>query len=213
MRIKARERYKNAAGDTVPGTTTALAILAKPALINWANRLGLLGIDSNKYKDELADVGTLAHYFITCRLKDEIPEVEEFTPEQVRAAERCYAKYIDWEKRNPVSPLLVEAPLVSEIYQYGGRLDLFAISNGVFLLADFKTGKGIFPEAVYQVAGYRQLLIEAGFYVQKAVILRLGRDDLEGAEERILTEGELDIGFQIFVRCLEIYKLTTRGRI
>ncbi len=213
MRVKAKERYRNTAGNIIPSVTTALDILAKPALIRWANRMGLDGIDTNKYKDELADIGTLAHLLVICSLSEELPEVDEFTPEQLRAAERCYAKYVDWEKRNPVTPLLVEHPLISEIYQYGGRLDLFCICDDAFMLVDFKTGSGIYAEALYQVSAYRQLLDEAGWHVQKAVILRIGRDDQEGAEEKILTEYELDLGFQVFTRCLEIHKLTTRGRL
>ena len=213
MRIKAKERYKNAAEETITGVTTALGILAKPALVNWANRLGLQGIDSTKFKDALADIGTLAHYFIMCRLNDELPEVDEFTPEQVKSAQVCYQKYIDWESRNPIKPLLIETPLVSELYQYGGQIDLYAVSNTTYLLVDFKTGKGLFPESTYQVSAYRQLLLENGFPVDKIVILRIGRDELEGVEEKIVSNHELDNGFQIFTRCLEIHNLIMKGRI
>ena len=210
MRIKAKVSYKNAAGNTIPSTTTATGILDKPALVRWANRMGLQGIDSNKYKDILADIGTLSHYFVTCRLQDEIPEVDEFTPEQVNSAQICYKKYVDWENRNPVTPILIEEPLVSEIYQYGGQPDLYGVSNGIFLLADFKTGGGIYPEMIYQVAAYRQLLSENGFPVGKVVILRIGRDENEGVDEKIISEHELDNGFEIFTHCLEIYRLTRR---
>ncbi len=213
MRVKAKPRYKNAAGDLIPGTTTPLAILAKPALVNWANRLGLQGIDSTKYKDALADIGTLAHYLVMCRLTDELPEVDEFTPEQVKSAQVCYQKYTDWESRNPITPILTETPLVSEVYQYGGQVDLYGVSNDMYLLVDFKTGKGLFPESTYQVAAYRQLLIENGFPVDKVVILRIGRNELEGVEEKIVSTYELDIGFQVFSRCLELHNLITKGRI
>ncbi len=213
MRVKAKERYKNAADEALTSVTTALAILAKPALVIWANRLGLKGIDSNKFKDELADIGTLAHYFVMCRLDNEIPEVDEFTPEQVRSGQICYQKYIDWESRNPVKPLLIETPLVSEVYQYGGQVDLYALSSGTYMLVDFKTGKGLFPESTYQVAAYRQLLKENGFPVDKVVILRIGRDEFEGVEEKIISTTELDNGFQIFIRCLEIHNLIMKGKI
>lgn len=208
MRVKAKGRYRNAAGLVIPSVTTAVSILDKPAMLRWANRLGLEGIDMNKYVDELADIGTLTHYFIMCRLRDELPEVDEFTPEQVRLAEACYKQYLDWEARNPVRCLLAEEPLISERYQYGGTFDMYGVCNKQFLLGDFKTNaKGIFPEMIYQVSAYRHLLIEAGYPVSKAVILRLGRGSSEGAEERILTDEELDTGFKIFIRCLEIYKL------
>lgn len=211
MRIQAKERYKNAAGTTVPSVTTALNILAKPALIRWANRLGLEGIDMDRYKDELAGIGTLTHYLIMCDLREEIPDLIEFTPEQVSEAEKCYRKFTDWRELNPVKPILTETPLVSERYQFGGRPDLYALCRGDLLLADFKTSaSGIFDEAIYQVATYYYLLIEAGYRVTKAAILRLGRTGAEGAEERILTKEELEVGFQIFLRCLDIYNLRRR---
>ena len=104
--------------------------------------------------------------------------------------------------------MLVEEPLVSEMYQYGGKPDLYAVCSEQLILADFKTNaRGVFPEMIYQVAAYRQLLLEKGYGVEKAVILRLPRDSREGAEERILTSYELDTGFEIFLRCLDIYRL------
>jgi len=212
MRVQAKAKYRNAAGVVIPSVTTALNILNKPALVKWANKLGLEGIDSSRYRDALADIGTLTHYLIMCRLNEELPDTSDYTPEQVELAEGCYKKYVDWELRNPVKPILVEEQLVSEKYQYGGTPDLYALSNRVLMLADFKTNaKGIFAEMIYQVAAYRHLLQEAGYTVSKTCILRLGRSTSEGAEERILSEGEMEVGFQIFLRCLEIHQLTTNG--
>jgi hypothetical protein len=211
-RSKAKELYHNLAGEIIPSVTTVLNELNKPALVKWANRLGLQGIDSDRYKDELADIGTLTHYFIMCRLKEEVPDVSEYSPVQVASAQACYKKYIDWELRNPVKPIIAEEQLISEKYQYGGQPDLYALCNKDFLLGDFKTNaKGIFIEAVFQVSAYRHLLIENGFFVTKAVILRIGRDDPEGFEEKILTPAEMDVGFGIFARCLDIYNIK-RGR-
>jgi hypothetical protein len=208
MRIKAKPKYKNSSGLTVPSVTTALGELSKPALIKWANRMGLEGIDVDKYKDELADIGTLTHYLIISRLKEEVPDVNEFTPEQLKLAESCYRRYVDWEGRNPVKCIFAEEPLVSEIYQYGGQPDLYAVCHSDLILADFKTNaRGIFPEMIYQVAAYRQLLIENGYKITKAVILRIGRGTDEGVDEKILTASEMNNGFEIFMRSLEIYKL------
>ena len=212
MQARAKGQYRNSIGEIIPGVTTALNELNKPALVPWANRMGLQGIDTRKYVDALADVGTLAHYFVMCRLEDEIPEVDEYSPEKVRAAEGCFKKYIEWERKNTVVPVFTEKPLISERYQYGGMVDLYAICNERLTLVDFKTNaKGIFPESTYQVAAYRQLLREHGYGVADVVILRLGRSAEEGAEEKILTSSELDNGFEIFIRCLDIYRLTRGG--
>ena len=63
-KARAHTIYKLEDGTKVPGVTTVLGILNKPALVKWANNLGLQGIDSNKYRDEMADIGTLAHQMI-----------------------------------------------------------------------------------------------------------------------------------------------------
>ncbi len=208
MRVRAKPKHRNAAGEVVPSVTTALGILGKPALIRWANKLGLQGIDSSKYVDVLADIGTLTHYLILCRLQEEVPEVDDYTPEQVRMAEVCFKQYVEWEDKNPVMAVFTERSLVSEKYQYGGTIDLYGVCNKELLLVDFKTSNsGIFPEMIFQVSAYYHLLLENGYRVSKAVILRIGRSGLEGAEEKIILPYELENGFEIFARCLDIYQL------
>lgn len=57
---KAHVKYRTKDKVLVPGVTTITNLLNKPYLIKWANDLGLEGIDSTKYRDEAADIGTLA---------------------------------------------------------------------------------------------------------------------------------------------------------
>ena len=42
--VRAHQRYKIEDGTIVPGVTTVVGILNKPALVPWANKLGLEGI-------------------------------------------------------------------------------------------------------------------------------------------------------------------------
>ena len=208
MKIYAKAKYRNLNGIVVPSVTTALGELNKPALIGWANKMGLKGIDINKFKDHTADIGVLTHDMIICSLQGFDPDFSEYTPEQVESAIECFKKFEDWQKRNPVQSILAEHALVSERYQYGGQIDLYAICGKELVLADFKTSAtGIFPEMIYQVAAYRQLLDEHGYGITKALILRLGRGTAEGADEKILTSKEMDHGFEIFMHTLAIYKL------
>src|SRR5439155_21898181 len=53
-KVKAHVRYYTSKGEQVPGVTTILSVLNKPALVSWANRMGLQGIDTHKYVDEAA---------------------------------------------------------------------------------------------------------------------------------------------------------------
>ena len=63
IRDSGHQVYKTADGTRVPGVTTICGVMDKPALVKWANNLGLQGTDSTKYVDALAASGTLAHYW------------------------------------------------------------------------------------------------------------------------------------------------------
>lgn len=204
-RSQAHIRYKNALGLNVPGVTTVLGLLAKPQLIIWANRLGLQGIDSGKFRDDKADIGTAAHRMILAQLKGEKPDLEDFTPEQVDKAENCYLSYLEWAKGKYIKPLLVETPLVSEEYQFGGTPDFCGEIDGVLTLCDYKTG-GIYPEAYYQLCAYRQLVIERGYTTPaKGIILGIPRAETEAFQEACYEHFEQ--GWAIFYHLLQVYQL------
>ena len=202
---KAHTRYKLADGTQVPGSTTITGILAKPALIPWANRLGLQGIDSTKYRDEAGIIGTLAHYLIQCHIQKTEPDLSGYAPDQIDAAENAVISYYEWEGQRNVTPILCEVPLVSEVYRYGGTIDLYAEIDGQHWLVDFKTGKALYPEMRYQVAAYEQLLIEHDYPVDGVRILRIGRDENEGFDDAVLRNRDDD--WAIFYHCLRIYEL------
>jgi len=204
-RTKAHITYRAEDQEIVPGVTTILGILNKPALVKWANNLGLRGIDSSKFVDEKAAIGTLAHQMIADYLKGEQTDTSEYSKVQIDQAENAALAFFEWERTHPIEPVLVETPLVSELYRFGGTIDCLARLNGDLCLVDFKTSSGIFPEMMIQVAAYRQLLEEAGYDADRVIILRIGRTPDEGFEERHV--GQLDKRWQIFKHALAIYNL------
>jgi hypothetical protein len=206
-KTKAHIRYTLKDGSIVPGVTTVLGILAKPALIPWANRLGLQGIDVNKYVDEKAEIGSLAHLMILAYLKGEKLDTSEYSQKVIDKAENCLISFFQWEKRNPFKVLLVEKSLVSEKWGYGGTLDLLAQweTDGNEALIDFKTSPAIYPDMIFQLAAYEQPLLENGYCPVTKHILRIGRDESEGFEERTLFD--LSLHWEIFKNCLNIYNL------
>jgi len=208
---RAHTIYKLADGSKVPGVTTVLGILNKPALVIWANKLGLQGIDSSKYRDEMADIGTLAHQMIVDYFKGETTDTSEYSKSQIDLAENCLLSFWEWEKGHKIEVIMAEAQLISTEYDYGGTIDCFCNLDGQPTLLDFKTGKAIYPEFFYQLAAYKQLLTEAGNLIQVTRILRIGRDDDEGFEERLV--GKLDKHFEIFLNCLNIYNLQHAIRV
>jgi hypothetical protein len=58
---------------------------------------------------------------------------------------------------------------------------------------------------LYQVAAYRQLLVENGHEVEAVGILQIGRNADEGLSEKIITNSERE--FEIFKCCLRLHQL------
>ena len=202
--------YKNIEGVRLPSVTTVLGILNKPALLDWAWKLGTQGLDYKAVRDNAGDIGTLAHYLIICDIKGEKPDTSEYSMQDIEKAETCLIKYWEWSKSHKVEPLMVETPLISERYQFGGTIDFFGKVDNQPTLVDFKTGKAIYSEMFCQLAAYEQLLAEAGQLIEITRILRIGRNEDESFEER--TIGKLDKQWQIFLNCLSIYNLQKEVR-
>jgi len=169
-------RYK-LDGEWVPGVTTILGVLDKPAIPKWAaaqvaeyvadnpdaiehlRHMGrgpmvqaLKGIPWEK-RDQAAGRGTTLHDYAERLLRGEEIEVDD---ESVPVIESALAFMADWQ----IEPLLIEAPVASRTDQWAGTLDLLAkyvrpdtghAGTGVF---DWKSGKGIYPEFAWQLAAY-----------------------------------------------------------
>lgn len=206
-KVKAHIRYKNKHGKVVPGTTTIISNLAKPYLIKWANNLGLEGIDSDSVKEMAGDAGTLTHERITSDWLGQEVDFSEYSPAIIDLSDNAMLKFYEWQKDHPFKPILVEKPLVSEIYQYGGTIDGYGILDDLPNLVDIKTSKDIYLEHAIQLAAYVQLLEENGYPVSKCRILRFGRNPSEGFQEAIWRKEELMDHWRIFKHLLGIHKL------
>lgn len=203
---KAHTIYKLADGKTrVPGTTTITGLLNKPYLVKWANNLGLEGIDSSTYTDEAAKTGTLAHAMVQAHLQNEQLDMNQFSKVQIDLAENALISFFEWKSRHQIEPIQCEVPFVSETLKYGGTIDCYCMLDGKPTLLDFKTGKAIYEEYFVQLAAYRNLLEEQGLPVERCQILRIGRDETEGFEERAVTDTRKY--FEIFQNLLNVYYL------
>ena len=202
---KAHTVYKLADGTRVPGTTTITGLLNKPQLVRWANQLGLEGIDSSTYTDEAAKIGTLAHAMVQAHLQRDELDMNQFSKVQIDHAENSLISFFEWKSRHKIEVIDCELPMVSEELKYGGTIDCYCFLDGVPTLLDFKTGKAIYEEYFVQLAAYKNLLEEQGHIVERCEILRIGRDETEGFEERHVTDTSKY--FEIFKSLLNVYYL------
>jgi len=212
MKTKAHTIYrsrvkfqKNGKGIRLPGVTTVTGQLAKPALIKWANKIGLEGIEVGKYVDDKADIGTLAHAMITDKLSDKDTDTSDYSKNQIDQAENAVLSYLEWDKKHEVESIMVEEPLISDTMGFGGTADIYAKVDGVFELIDLKTGSGIYPEMFAQVSAYQQLLIENGHPVDRVRVLNIPRVEDENFQEVVVAD--LETHWQIFKALLRVYQL------
>ena len=164
-------------GVTYPGVTGILAILDKSGpLMAWAARqtaeaaihlvaegalqtlLSSVGDEgaikaltsrSSWQRDEAAALGTEVH-----RLADLVVQGQP-TPSMPEPTRRRVLRYAEWWKASGWKLRLSEAMIVQPDYGYGGTFDLLAYDrDGRTVLADIKTGKGVYREVALQLAAY-----------------------------------------------------------
>lgn len=201
IRTKGHIRYKLADGTAVPGVTTIIGILDKPALLRWANNQGLKGIDCFKDRDDKASIGSLSHAMILAHFKGEQVDTSDYTSNQIDTAENSFLKFLEWAKDKSFEPWYLEQPFVSEEFGYGGTPDYVGLINQVPTILDFKTG-GIYDEHYIQLTAYDMLIKEP---IDTLRILSIGRDETESFEDKVI--GNRAKYWQIFLHCLAIYGL------
>lgn len=166
-------------GVPVPGVTSILGVLAKPALIQWAANQAILSVKDNgelskdettlkiavealeaaktahvKTKDKAADVGTLVHDFI-----QHYPTKQVF-PTDPMAKAMCEA-LVEWYKQNVARDLEVEVPVFSRTYNYAGTPDRVVMTKDrQVVILDWKSGKRVYDEAFIQTGFYSFALRE-----------------------------------------------------
>lgn len=174
---KSHQRYILKDGSEVKGASTIAKVDDEMGnrLAAWGNKLGLQGINCRKKKNQQADAGSVAHFMIQCHFQRKIPDFRKVSQEAVTIGEDIFNRFMTWWVDNDLTWISSEAEYVSEIYRYGGTLDLAAIDpkERVWLM-DVKTSKGIYFNQKTQLAGLGQLWNENGKKeYHKLVIVRL----------------------------------------
>lgn len=171
----------------VPGVTTVLRMLDKPALIQWsvdltvawaADNWQYLGSHSDeqilragkyRHKDvlnERAEIGTRVHEFADVFMNDgfEYPDLDE-------ESEQAVGQFLEFANSDRFGgALATELTVVNETLGYAGTFDLIGLVDGLVSLCDLKTSKGLWWEHELQLAAlahaeYMILEGEDGFWV------------------------------------------------
>ena len=79
--------------------------------------------------------------------------------------------------------------------------------DGRHTLIDIKTGNAVYPEMFYQLGGYCHLLWDNGQQLERAKIIRIGRSQDEGFEERSIDLVGMKHNGEIFLQLRKLYRL------
>lgn len=207
------------AGEFVPGVTTILSCINKPALMPWAvkmtrdywlNAINAGRTDFAKIHKEswnahrnvskgAADIGHNVHAYAEAHFKG-LPLPELLTDEAKRGAEAFHK----WLAAHRVEILSSEKTVFSQKYYYAGTCDFVANIDGVLGVGDIKTSSGIYAEHRFQTAAYQQALQEeSGVQFKTRWIIRFDKKTGE-FEAKTFTDFELD--FQGFNAALALHK-------
>lgn len=179
-------------GELLPGVTTVLGTLAKPALIQWAANMAvesLWGYAVDKNKDGKIDLKELeeglelakkAHVKKKDKASEQGTDVHALCEQYVKA---CIArggnagaagagdassneqlmKFVTWAQDNKLVFHESEKRLYSPLHKFAGTVDFTCTMNDKRLVGDIKTTSGIYDLSPFlQVAAYRICLEEMG---------------------------------------------------
>ena len=213
MKSKAHQKYILPSGEVVPGVTTILNVLNKPALVPWAWKLGRDGIDLRKAQSQAMDIGTLTHSMIESYLKNEKVDTSEYSKTQIDTAETAFLAFLEWIKGQTLSVVDTEIQMIHTDLRYGGTADLIAMTPDIeYYLIDFKTSQNgaCYPEYRYQISAYKELWEHNQNGVRtisKCIILALNKETGIPTPHIVI---HTDIYFEVFKHCLGIYNLKSK---
>lgn len=200
----------------VPGVTTVLNELGgDDYLIGWANRLGLEGIDNRLYMHAAGRVGTLAHDLIERQLDGKEYSLREWSEDEQERATYSVNAFLNWKRGKQITFIPgvpnngIELPLVSRKHGFGGKLDLYAMVDGIRTLWDIKSSRFIGLSHKCQVTAYSELLVENGYErPEQFMLIRVGRDEpTVEAEVHELKQDKMPLYWRLFLNCLDNYKI------
>ena len=156
-------------GARIPGVTTVIGILDKPALVNWAARETAIYADEHWAKLSAMRSGDRIQELERARyntnrkavvkgnrihaLGERLAHGETVdVPLEIRSEVEAYARFLDrWQ----LVTVATETPVCHSEWAYGGTFDLIAQTPryGTALM-DIKTGKGVYSEVALQLNAY-----------------------------------------------------------
>ena len=218
-------RFYTLDGTKLPSVTTILGIVDKPALVPWANAQGREAVEEElaprvgdtltrpmldhaleqakarpwRAKKEAADFGSETHRIIEGLLVGTAPHIPSRQSQAIR-------NFQAWQNLNNITLELTEVSVYSVEHGYAGTFDAMGWIDGLPVVCDWKTSKGLYMETALQLAAYAHAFEElGGAPAHRAFGLRLGKAQPEFEAKEVF---DMDAAFEAFLgaKALFVYK-------
>jgi hypothetical protein len=190
------DNYYLIRGKKYARVTRINSIIDKPELRNWYMKTG--SVKAKEILKTRSSFGSTAHKLIEITLKGEqlSENYDSFLIDTIKVFNK-------WRETHELIPQSLEQRLWSEKYKYAGTCDYVGSFDGKFMIGDWKTSKGIYPEYWLQLSAYVLAFEEqTGLKLDGAFILQI-RDGEYSLETK--TRDELIELFEIFKAAQTIY--------
>ena len=176
--------------------------------------------------EKAGDIGTETHNRIEWTLRKQMGHIVAAEPPTIsEPAMIAFRSWETWASEANFKPLYVEQVVISREHEYGGAIDYVAEGTlpetgpdpAMFIL-DWKTGKGLYPEARLQNAAYRHAYIEMGHGpVDKplhGLLVKLPKKASDpGFQTLLLPEAEQEENFQAFLAVQRLWRWIHREQL
>ncbi len=156
----------------VPSVTTILKLLAKPALVKWANIMGFKRRKVEDILEEKSYIGTYVHELIESWLSGHY--IVRLKDDYHRIGYNHFAQFYNWYKSHDITMEFVEQSFSCKYF--GGTVDFYGEIDGKKTIVDFKTSKGFYSSMFLQLSAYVYLLEQKGYEVEQVGILCINQD-------------------------------------
>lgn len=228
--LDSKHRYQ-VDGVNKRGVTSVLSTIGKPALINWAVKVGAEAVQ----KFFCQQVQNPGQDGFTLSYKDASKAIRMFKGEHTKISKKAatngteihaeieqYVKsriageklgtfdgesisiiaFREWERRNNVKFLFSEEKVYSSILDVCGTVDIIAEVNGKVSIVDIKTSRSIYPEYFLQLCAYK-MLAEQTLFVQPAQVILFHVNGVDPAVAHCFDDpGTIKMGEDAFGACL-----------
>lgn len=163
----------------------------------------LNGYAHRKIFKEAGNIGTAIHNLIEWHLRDQQGE----QPKMLDGSENCIRLWNQWRLNREIGAQYMEFQVFSPKHDYAGTLDFYGEIDGVVEIADWKTSRGIYPEAILQVVSYWTALMEMRPDLPPPEQGRIVCFPKEGdkVEEVIIKAEDRESIFQAFLAALHLW--------